>query len=243
MLERLGSFMCSTGTLVVSDPCYVELDAGSVDVVTLRVENAAPGRWDVWHEWHDDPEAPTPRQPRGLIARSAAVPDDAALTWREITRDLCTDIGQAGIFDAGFFRGGLAAAGREVRSAYLQPSQAWIGDGGANSLCCFDPIRVAVAVAEEPGGRIVGVRTTWYSKCIRLRSWTHVVDGEQVVVTLDSDGLETVLPSGECDHRWFAEFGSVGHDELEQLRGELGIPPAIWGEIVAVLRARGILEP
>lgn len=99
MLERLGSFTCPTGTLVVSDPCYVELDARSVDVVTLRVENAAPGRWDVWHEWCDDPEAPKPRQPRGLIALSAAVPDDAALTWREIRRNLCNDIGQAGILE------------------------------------------------------------------------------------------------------------------------------------------------
>ena len=241
MLVPLGAFHCRTGSLIVADPCYAHYSIEKLGVIAVLLERAAIGRWKVWHEWIDDPEAPEPRQPRGLIARSIDAADLNALKWREVQRSLCIDIGQAGIFDANFFCNGLVAVERQVREVYLYPERAWIGDGGVNSLCCYDPSRVAVFVAEDTSGLIVGVRTTWYSGCIRPRMWTYSVDGAEVDLHLDDDGLWCFI-GDDYLLRDYLTLEYAGSEDQEDIRAALRIPPEIFAEISRLLRTRGYFD-
>lgn len=201
MLDLLGCFTCSTGVLLVADPCYARQGASRSGLVT-RVEGAARGRWAVWLERVDDPELPGAPQIRGLIAGSAPFAGGSAPAWRTIERALCFDSAQVGIFDAAFFGAKLRAVDAELAAAILGPVGAGVVSGGASSTYCHDPSRVAVSISTCPEGQVVGVRTTWYSQHLRPRCWTHVVDGVEVELHLDGRGLEA----------W-----SLRHDLLDRL--------------------------
>lgn len=134
MLDLLGSFTCSTGVLLVADPCYAREGASRGGPVA-RVEGAARGRWDVWLERVDDPELSGAPQIRGLIAGSAPFAGGSAPAWRTIERALCFDSAQVGIFDAAFFGAKLRAVDTELAAAILGPVGAGVvPHGGEESV-------------------------------------------------------------------------------------------------------------
>jgi len=241
MLVPLGTFQCHSGRLIVADPCLAGRNWRDDTSVILRLANVAIGNWEVLHEWIDDPEASEPLQPRGLIARNVSAPPLKSLIWREISRSLCTDIGQIGIFDAPFFNNGLAPFERQIREAYLSPQQAWIGEAGANSMCCYDPYRVAATIAEDLRGEIVGVRTTWYSGCIRPRQWTYLVDGSEASLHLDDEGLWTIVGE-EYLVRDYLTLEYADEEDIKGVRTAMRIPQEIWAEIETLLRTRGFFD-
>jgi hypothetical protein len=236
MRVHLGGFVCDSGVLLVTDPCYAYEPPDVKDRLSTRIASAAPGSWSAWLERRDDPEQPGPPQIRGLWAVHASVQDPDALAWRVIERSLCFDSAQVGVFDADFYRlGPDARAG--LTAAILGPVGAGVVSGGASSTYCHDPWRVVVAVAERDR-QAVGVRTIWYSGQLRLRHWNYPIDGVEVELHLDGSGLAALLPGD----RWVKHgLDSLFYGDPDEARVELQIPPSIWAEILAIIRTRGIV--
>ena len=117
-IKELGKFRMVTGTVIVSDPCYV-IDGGSQRVI----ENVLNGDWDCKVVCLEGRVAE-------LLARHSANLRSSA-KWTEAAGKIGVDSGQAGIFDESHYRdddveNGIKRIGPDV----ICPEERWY------SLCC-----------------------------------------------------------------------------------------------------------
>jgi hypothetical protein len=120
---EVGSFEVVSGTLRISDPCYDDLSWCSGELPAVN------GTWSAMYGEID--EASWGKRVAWLIAYTGPVPS-VNFGWFKTDIDVGVDSGQAGIFDARYYRDDELAKGVELH----EPDDAICEDEPWYSLCC-----------------------------------------------------------------------------------------------------------